>query len=188
MHSTFYDQHHACLDHLNATPCLEDMDTGFEFAVEVPMDEKEKKLWYYDVTTKRLFVKGDQALTARVSCRTMHPASSSLYVRLMPVFTSLADVRKPVNRCPNHKDQCKADHRAHLVHCHNDGTKYVGRENGETFIERMSVLVPLRRSQQMRQYADLIQEEIVFSITCLNSCSGITRRATALIFTLENEK
>lgn len=172
-------------DHLDATPDLNDYDSEARFEVGVPMDEKEKKLWYYDATTKRLFVKGDQELTAQVSC---HSHNSRLFVRLMPVYTSLADVRKPVNRCPNHKDQCKTVHREHLVHCHNEGAQYMGKETGETFGERLSVLIPLRKSQQPRQYAEKINEEIVFSITCLNSCSGISRRPTALIFTLENEQ
>lgn len=174
-----------CLDHMSATPDLNDYDSDARFEVGVPMDEKEKKLWYYDATTKRLFVKGDQELTAQVSC---HAVNTRLNVRLMPVYTSLADVRKPVNRCPNHKDQCKTDHREHLVHCHNEGAQYMGKETGETFGERLSVLIPLRKSQQPRQYAEKINEEIVFSITCLNSCSGISRRPTALIFTLENEQ
>lgn len=172
------------VDHFNSTPCLEDLDTEFKFEVEVPMDEKEKKLWFYDATTKRLFVKGDQSLTAFVSCRM---AQSNLYVRLMPVYTSLADVRKPVYRCPNHKDQCKSVHREHIVHCHNEGAVYKGAENGETFGERLSILVPMRKSMQ-QSTQDAIREEIVFSFTCLNSCSGISRRPTALIFTLENEQ
>lgn len=173
------------LDHLNVTPCLDDLDTDFRFEVEVPMDEKEKKLWFYDASHKRLFVKGDQHLSAFVSCRT---ANQKLNVRLMAAYTSLADVKKPVNRCPNHKEQCRTANRDHIVHCDNDGAVYMGQENGDVFMERLSVLIPLKKTHQMRQYEEVIREEIVFSFTCLNSCSGISRRPTALIFTLENER
>lgn len=174
------------LDHLNCTPCLLDLDTNYQFEVEVPMDQKEKKLWFYDASAKRLFVKLDQSLSAFVSCNTY---TGGLFVRLMPVYTSLADVRKPVNRCINHKQQCKTTRKQHIVHCHNEGAEYMGTEIGETFIDRMSIRVPLRKSMQARNCPEKITEEIMFSFSCLNSCtSGINRRPTALIFTLENEQ
>lgn len=182
MHQMSYTQTN--LDHLTMTPCLEDLDTEFQFEVEVPMDEKEKKLWYYDAFSKRLFVKGDQDLTAIINYRT---ANCALNLRLMPVYTSRADIRKPVLRCPNHKEQCKTNHREHIVHCHHEGALYCGSEQGENFASRLSVVIPLHKSCQTRQYGEKVQEEIVFAIGCLNSCSGISRRATALIFTLENE-
>lgn len=173
-------------DHLNEVPCLEDLDTDYKFDVVVPMEEKDKKLWYYEANSKCLFVKVDQPLTAIVSCR--HIFGSPLYVRLMPVYTSLAEVRKPVNRCMIHKERCKKNHRGHVVHCTDESSDYVGNEAGEKFIDRLSVRIPLRKSQSARPPSQLIREEICFSITCLNSCTSIARRPTALIFTLENNE
>lgn len=184
--SLYVPQASAYLDHLNQTPCLDDLDTEFKFEVQVPMDEKEKKLWFYNPADKMVFVKGDQELTAIVSCKAK---SSPLFVRLMPAYTSLADVRKPVIRCQNHKNKCQSSQRDHLVHCHHDKAVYHGSEVGETFVDRLSVLVPLRKTQfQYRGDDEPIKEEIYFSIKCLNSCSEISRRATGIIFTLENEQ
>lgn len=173
-------------DHLQSTPCLEDLDTEYGFEVEVPVEERAKALWYYDPLEKRLFVKGDQSLSAVVSWRS---SNVPLYVRLMPVYTTKADLRRPVYRCANHKDNCKSAHKEHIVHCHNEGAMYVGKEHGESFSERLSIVIPLRKSQHSRQFnGEMLKEEIVFSFTCLNSCSGISRRPTAVIFTLENHE
>lgn len=172
-------------DHWIQTPCLDDLDTDFKFEVQVPMDDKEKKQWYYDPEEKLLFVKGEQLLTAIVSYK---PKNTPLFLRLMPVYTSLADVHSPVIRCPNHKEKCKSGHNHHLVHSPNEGCLYSGEETGSNFSDRMSLLIPMHKSHNhLRVYQDheQVKEDVCFSIMCLNSCSGISRRSTAIIFTLE---
>lgn len=173
-------------DHWTQTPCLDDLDTDFKFEVQVPMDDKEKKLWYYDPEEKLLFVKGEQPLTAIVSYK---PNNTPLFLRLMPVYTSLADVRNSVNRCPNHKNNCRTGHSHHLVHCQNEGVQYMGSEMGGSFAERMSLVIPMQRSMNPMRFPEQhLKEEVCFSIMCLNSCSGIMRRSTAIIFTLETRE
>lgn len=171
--------------HLKANPSLEDEDTAHEFAVDVPMEQKDKKQWYFDPFSKKLFVKAEQPLSAHITYKTFGPEKFNL--RLMPVYTSLADVFKPVNRCANHKAKSRSEIGEHIVQCHHEGARYVGKEVGVLFQDRLSVLIPLRESIQSQNYPMVLKEEINFSFMCLNTCSGISRRNTALIITLESE-
>lgn len=172
--------------HLHENPCLDDLDTQYCFEVEVPMEENEKKQWYYDASVKRLYVKMDQPLTSIISYKALE---GSLFVRIMPIYTSLADIRLPVNRCPNHKEKCTLTNRDHLVHyTGHDAVQYLGFENGVKFSDRLAVRIPLNKPRVVTSDGT-VKEEICFKIGCLNSCSsGINRRSTALIITLENEK
>jgi P53 DNA-binding domain len=54
---------------------------------------------------------------------------------------------------------------------------YVGQTDGRTYGERFAVRVPL----------DSEQQKIILEFGCQNSCSGINRRTTALLFCLEDE-
>lgn len=172
--------------HLYENPCLNDLDSNYAFEVQVPMEEKEKKLWYYEPSAKLLFVKVGQPLTAIISYK-RKPQEGNLFVRLMPIYTALSDCRLPVNRCQNHKQSCKTAVKEHLVHCYgHENACYVGKEEGENFKDRLAIVVPLKKACAGMQET-VVKEEICFSFGCLNSCSsGINRRPTALIFTLEN--
>ncbi len=70
--------------------------------------------------------------------------------------------------------------------CYHPQTKYVGSENSQLFGDRLSIVVPLGRPPTNED--GIVNETIKWAFLCQNSCvTGINRKSTAVIFTLENE-
>lgn len=76
---------------------------------------------------------------------------------------------------------------AHILKCCHPNTQYVGIENGQLFGQRLSVFVPLGRSAVNEE--GFASESLMLEFMCQNSCTtGINRKSTAVVFTLENER
>lgn len=74
---------------------------------------------------------------------------------------------------------------SHILRCEHTDTQYFGSDSGQKFIDKLSILLPLGKSG----YGDVVNETIALQFVCQNSCvSGINRRSTAIIFTLEGLK
>lgn len=114
-----------------------------------------------------------------------------LYVRAMLLFSKPAEMHLPVKRCANHRNSYSGNEteetlsrEANIVKINDPKAAYVGKEIGETFGERLSILVPLE-SNQIDENGKHIQS-IGLEFGCQNSCSsGINRRPVSIVFTLE---
>lgn len=74
---------------------------------------------------------------------------------------------------------------SHILRCGRRDTEYQGTDDGQKFGDKLSILVPLGKNG----YGDVTNETIALEFVCQNSCvSGINRRSTAIIFTLEGVK
>lgn len=74
--------------------------------------------------------------------------------------------------------------------CYHPNAKYVGNENSQLFGERLSIVVDLGRpAVQDVQENGTVNEVLMWEFLCQNSCAtGMNRKSTAVIFTLENEQ
>lgn len=71
--------------------------------------------------------------------------------------------------------------KTHIMRCFNPSARYVGFENGVAFQDRLSVVIPLGATVN-----DQASLNISLEFACQNSCRIINRKATAIIFTLED--
>lgn len=75
----------------------------------------------------------------------------------------------------------------HIVKCCNPGTDYRGVENGASFGQRASLVVPM--GPQPQNESGRCQQSLGLEFLCQNSCAnGIQRKQTVLVFTLENDR
>lgn len=116
---------------------------------------------------------------------TWEPAKFNLFLRTELVFLLDEHKSDPVRRCYNHaaasnhiNQNVQPDRIKHVVHCVNHGSSIYQEKN-----EHLSILTPLCDPEAGSQYVPMC-----FKFFCKNSCvSGMNRRATELVFTLENE-
>lgn len=74
----------------------------------------------------------------------------------------------------------------HILKCCHPSTQYVGKENSQLFGQRLSIVVPLHPSAVDED--GCASESVMLEFLCQNSCTtGINRKSTAVVFTLENE-
>lgn len=74
----------------------------------------------------------------------------------------------------------------HILKCYHPHAKYIGSENAQLFGDRLSIVVPLDRPTVNE--SGIASETIKWEFLCQNSCAtGINRKSTAVIFTLEND-
>lgn len=113
------------------------------------------------------------------------PAYDGLFLRTAMVFSLDQYASDPVRRCHNHMAMNNMNNRdidpriiKHVVRCLDLSSVY------EESNEHLSVLTPLRTPQVGSHYVLMN-----FKFLCKNSCpSGMNRRPTELIFTLEDSK
>lgn len=75
--------------------------------------------------------------------------------------------------------------KGHIIKCHHPQVKYCGQENGQIFRDRLSVLIPLNNSTIMDGIANAAAQ---LEFVCQSSCStGISRKTTSIVFTLETD-
>lgn len=75
---------------------------------------------------------------------------------------------------------------AHILKCYHRRTEYLGKEDSESFGDRLSVVVPFKRSNVLKNV--VASESIQWKFLCKNVCAeGIKRKSAAVVFTLENE-
>lgn len=117
---------------------------------------------------------------------TWEPTTSNLFLRTELVFSLDEHKNDPVRRCYNHaastnyvNQNMQPDRIKHVVHCVNHSSSIYQEKN-----EQLSILTPLHAPEAGSQYFPMC-----FKFFCKNSCaSGMNRRATELVFTLENER
>ncbi|XP_058812939.1 cellular tumor antigen p53-like [Topomyia yanbarensis] len=172
------------LDHMNKTPTLEEYhDPVFNFHVDLNGETSGKSSWMFSSRLNKVFVKMGQACTFNVSYQSLN--FQELQVRAMLVCSAPEDMHYPVFRCENHRcsDNSKLpeDVKSHVMRCFNPSARYVGSESGVAYQERLAVIIPLGSTTQ-----DQASMNVSLEFVCQNSCRIINRRATAIIFTLED--
>lgn len=168
-------------DHASKIPGLEDLPTPiYNFNVE--LKGEGSKAWSYSNKLKKLYVKKQQALTVSVSYRNTLP-NACLKLRVMLVCSSPQDIHRPVFRCQHDisKDKVQPeDLKDHVVRCLNPEATYIGQAGGVAFKDRLAMMIQLQGAGEQVTPVSL-------EFLCQNSCPTIERRATSLVFTLENE-
>ncbi|XP_031629611.1 cellular tumor antigen p53 isoform X2 [Contarinia nasturtii] len=180
--------------HFAKHPNLTEINTNYDFTVGVPPDQANNVVF----SQQKLFIKMDSKMTFCVTYREQ-VKDERLFLRVMILYSSTENMHLPVNRCANHQyrqsneeiQQNNAivdkDARfASIIKINNPAAMYRGKKTGETFGERLSVIIPLD-SDEFDADGNITQL-ICMEFGCQNSCtSGINRRPTTLVFTLENE-
>lgn len=165
--------------HFYQLPITENLDTAWDFKIELNAESAGKTSWMYSTKLNKVFVKINTTLNVHASYKIVEP-NQVLFVRAMIVYTSNNDLAEPVMKCPNHKAQSIIAYPEHILRCTVPSTQYVGVENGKLFIDKLAVFIP------MNEIAHNEPLKLVF--TCQNSCSGgMNRKMTSIIFTLEND-
>lgn len=129
----------------------------------------------------KVFIKMEKTLPLRF---TWDPPTEGLYLRTAMVFMLEQYRSDPVRRCHNHMaptnivNQNMDEHRIkHVVHCVNHSSSIYEEKN-----EHLSILTPLNTPEPGSLYVP-----VCYKFLCKNSCSsGLNRRPTELVFTLED--
>lgn len=169
------------LDYLHKLPTLEEIDSNYKFDVDLKSNCSGKGSWLYSGKMKKVFVKNRSPLNIFPSY-TPVSEGQCLFLRAMIVPVSQEDSTIPLTVCPNHRaaEPFNADNNAHILRCNHPGAMYDGTEDGYYFHNRLQVVLPLNKVAP--------NEPISYMFLCQNSCSGgMQRKATAIIFTLEDE-
>lgn len=169
--------------HQSRIPNLAPVTSAYDFEVSVPPDPN---VVYH---APKLYIKMSSKMTINVAYRPQNHINEPLNVRAMIIFSSPSEMHLPVKRCANHRvantDGLQIPKDASILKMNDPKATYHGSENGEIFSERLSVLVPLESGEfdNLGRRTQMIGLEF----GCLNSCvSGINRRPTSIVFTLEN--
>ncbi|XP_055631589.1 cellular tumor antigen p53-like isoform X2 [Toxorhynchites rutilus septentrionalis] len=170
-----------CLEYLKQFPSLEKLFLPWiNFRVNLPSEASDKTSWMYSEKLHKLFVKMGNTCTFNVSLSASPEITTS--VRAMVVCSAPEDLHHPVSRCDNHRcsdiQNISDDIKQHIVRCKNEQVEYVGTKDGKIFEDRLAVVIPMGYSGKTG---------ITLEFVCQNSCRNINRRATALVFTLEDE-
>lgn len=167
-------------EYLRQLPILEDTsDNEWKFDMNLTGDSGNKSSWMYSAALNKVFVKINTPLNVYPTFN-RHKPNVHLFIRAMLVYSSQNDIPEPVKKCPNHKEQhSSVAFPDHILTCENIGACYEGIEGGKVFKDRLSVVVPLQNVAA--------NEPLKLTFTCQNSCSGMNRKSTSLIFTLEDD-
>lgn len=182
LHHQQQQQHHRLdLAHLSRIPNLATIQTAYEFDVLVPPDSNVV------FVTPKLYIKMNSKMTINAIYRRPNP-DEPLFVRAMVIFSNPAEMGTPVKRCANHRvvNSDPEAKNANILKVNDPKALYQGREDGQTFNDRLSVVVPLESNEldDKGRFTQIIGLEFA----CQNSCSsGINRRPTSIVFTLENQ-
>lgn len=172
------------LGHLSRHPNLIEVKSKYDFEVTVPPDNN---IVFID---PKLYIKMNAKMMVNVSYR-QQVMNEPLFVRAMIIFSSPAEMHLPVKRCANHRGNSNANmgaeiqaRDANILKVNDPKAQYCGDEKGETYTDRLSVVVPLE-SHHFDENGKITQA-IGLEFACQNSCSsGINRRPTSIVFTLE---
>lgn len=166
--------------HLSRIPNIGPISSAYEFEVLVPADNNVV------FNPPKLYIKMNSKMTITAAYRQQHP-NEKLLVRAMIIFSQPAEMACPVKRCANHRiisNEPEAKN-ASILKVNDPKAIYHGREDGQTFSERLSVVVPLESNEL--DDSGRITQSIGLEFGCQNSCSsGINRKPTSIVFTLEN--
>lgn len=163
--------------HFTQLPSMDALDTEWGFKLDLTGETAGRTSWMFSHKLQKVFVKIHTDLTIYVKYDMVIP-NEELFIRAMIVYTSPSDLAEPVKKCPNHREQSGLNNPEHILSCSVPETRYVGSETGKLFKDRLSLVVPLSAVVQ--------NEPLKFQFSCQNSCSGMNRKMTSIIFTLEN--
>ncbi|KOC70960.1 Cellular tumor antigen p53 [Habropoda laboriosa] len=162
-------------------PVKEEFPGRHNFQVSLGNQDSSKH-WIYSQILKKVFINMEETLPLRLK---WDPPEGGLLLRTAMVFSLDQYAGDPVRRCHNHTAPNNSSNRdvnlrviKHVVRCTDSTSMYEERN------EHLSVVTPLHRPQPGSQYVP-----VCFKFLCKNSCpSGMNRRPTELIFTLENSE
>lgn len=161
-----------------AIPIKEEFPGRYNFQVSLGNLDSSKN-WVYSQVLKKVFINMEETLPLRFK---WEPPEDGLLLRTAMVFSLDQYASDPVKRCHNHMAPNIPSNRdvlprviKHVVRCTHHLTLYEERN------EHLSIVTPLNKPQPGSQYVP-----VCFKFLCKNSCpSGMNRRPTELIFTLE---
>ncbi|KAJ8686788.1 hypothetical protein QAD02_022582 [Eretmocerus hayati] len=141
------------------------------------------KHWVYSEKLCKVFMHMEEVLPLQFQ---WHPPVDGLWLRATMVYKLDQHRSDPVSRCLNHMAPSNSSntnidprHIKHVIRCLHATSSYEENTNGH-----LSVLTPLGKPE-----AGMCSVPMHFKFFCKNSCaSGMNRRPTEVIFTLENEK
>lgn len=174
------------LQHVGRHPDLEPIRSIYNFETDVMNDNPN--IVFVD---QKLFLKLNSTITINASY-TPPPDNPQMFLRGMVVFSSSADMHLSVTRCANHRattpnmgpeSYAKECNVMKIIH---PRVKYMGSDTGTTYGDRLSIYIPLDGSL-FDPETNRVTEAIRLEFGCQNSCSsGINRRQTSAVFTLED--
>uniref|UniRef100_A0A182K2G4 p53 DNA-binding domain-containing protein n=1 Tax=Anopheles christyi TaxID=43041 RepID=A0A182K2G4_9DIPT len=175
-------------NHHKQIPVLDDFThTLQQFTVAISGKPCSASSWCYSHEMDKLFVKKKTPVTFDVTYTQL--SDCKLKLRIMLMYTNPQYAYNVINRCQDDisKDGAKDFvHKEHVVRCLNPGASFTGREDGMNFEDRLAVLVDLNSGgTQYPQKQQTVPVSLEF--LCQNSCPTMERRATTLLFTVENE-
>lgn len=166
-------------DHFNKLPIVDPLESNYQFEIDLNSESASKASWMFSNKLNKVFVKINSPLNVYISYKKLQP-QEQLFIRAMIVYTSLNEIAEPVKKCPNHKESSRDTYSEHILRCAVQETIYVGLESGKLFKDKLAVFIPMS--------AIASNEPLKLQFTCQNSCSGgINRKATAIVFTLEDQ-
>ncbi|KAJ9597827.1 hypothetical protein L9F63_011322, partial [Diploptera punctata] len=160
--------------------CTEEYPGYYEFEVNVN-GENSGKNWLYSYVLNKLFININAVIHLSFKCNAF---PSGFYIRAVAVFSNSDDFKYPVERCLHHRTPENApdgqpdNHIDHVVLVDHPWALYECDETSQ----RRSVRMLLDSPQAGTDWVN-----IPFKFKCKNSCiSGMNRRPTEIIFTLED--
>lgn len=126
-------------DHFGSHPTLVPVSTNYAFDMTV---QQEQSVIF---SQNKLFIKLGSKMTFSVSYREQM-RNEPLFLRAMIVFSKPAEMHLAVKRCNNHRGTSTGPPTsalASIIRINNPKAMYCGVENGETFGDRLSVVMPL---------------------------------------------
>ena len=162
-------------------PVKEEFPGRHNFQVSLANQDSSKH-WVYSQTLKKVFINMEETLPLRFK---WEPPIDGFLLRTAMVFSLDQYASDPVRRCHNHMAPNNSSNRdidprviKHVIRCTDHMSMYEERN------EHLSIVTPLHTPQPGSQYVP-----VGFKFLCKNSCpSGMNRRPTELIFTLEDRK
>lgn len=177
----FMEQHEEMPPHWDKVPDMVKVDSDYKFEVTINGDNNN---WLYVPQLEKIFIKMTSVMNINIS---FIPITGNLSLRAMILYTSPDEMHLAVKRCANHRESDKSKNVHHILRSCHTRAYYEGNDDGTRFKERLSVVVPLGTMQANED--GLATEQIGLQFLCQNSCvSGINRRSTSIIFTLETQK
>ncbi|KAK9891721.1 hypothetical protein WA026_016517 [Henosepilachna vigintioctopunctata] len=161
--------------------CNEDYAGPHIFEVSI-IPNGSKNPWVYSTILNKVFI--DMGAHFPVDFRVSSRPSETLFIRVLPAFSSLQYSQDLVYRCVQHEqpglNKDVPDHvRQHIIRCKsNPNAQYLGDKKAN---QRLSIVFPFSYPQTG---TDAVRE--MFFFVCKNSCpTGMNRKPIEIIFTLE---
>ncbi|XP_034948540.1 cellular tumor antigen p53 [Chelonus insularis] len=180
--SNHIQMNHGNYEHVSSTNISMTEEFPGVYNLEILFAQGKGKSFVYSQALRKVFIDMEHRLPLRVK---WNPPENNLWLRATLVYTEDQYRRDPVQRCHNHMAttspsnlNVSMDIVQQVVRCLHPSSIY------EKINGHMTVVVPLGTPPPGCTYVPLD-----FQFYCKNSCSsGMNRRATQIIFTLETHE